>query len=98
MRLMLVVVQVNSVALAFILALGAVIFSVIVVEADAVHPLMLVTVTEYVPATDILLVALIVLFSQTYKPPPLAIRFMLVVVHVISVVLDVILTDGGVIF
>jgi len=96
----LVVVQVKVVALgALIPAVGATEFCVIVDDAVAVHPLVPVTVTVYVPGVVTTSAALVpttaVPFDQEYVPPPVAVNVILVVVHVNTVVEGVVMAAKG---
>ena len=83
---MLLVEQVNSVVGWVILAVGAVVFEVIILLAAAVQPLLLVIVTLYVPTLVTVLVALVVPSFHKYVPPPVAVSMMLLVEQVNSVV------------
>jgi hypothetical protein len=94
---MLVVVQFNTIVLDAIEAVGAVVLDETLVEADAVQPLLAVTITEYVPALEIVFVADVLASFQRYVPPPEAVRVMLVVMQFNTVVLDAIETVGAVV-
>jgi hypothetical protein len=79
---MLVVEQSNTPLLGVIDAIGAVVFELMFVLADAVQPLLAVTTTEYVPAAVTVFVTDVEPSFHRYVPPPEALSVILVVVHV----------------
>jgi hypothetical protein len=97
---MFVVVQVNTLEMGgVILTTGAALFCVITCEAVAVQPFAAVTVTVYVPAAVAFNVEFVprtaVPLDQEYVPPPVAVRTILGVVHVTTVVVGVVMTAVG---
>jgi hypothetical protein len=80
-NVMLVVVHVSCVVDDVIPAIGTDPSFVMVMFADAVHPLLAVTTTEYVPAAVTLRVADVEASSHAYVPPPDAVSVILVVVQ-----------------
>jgi hypothetical protein len=88
---------------AVIAAFGTLMFCVITCEILAVHPFEPVMVHVYVAGVLTEIVAVVpttvVPFDQEYVPPPVAVRLMLVVVHVRILVLGgVIATTGRLMF
>jgi hypothetical protein len=84
-------------------AFGALIFCVMVLIAVEVHPLAPVTVTVYVPGvftdTEALVPMIAVPFDQEYEVPPVAVKVILVTVHVkILVAGGIIAASGGAMF
>jgi hypothetical protein len=73
-----------------------VVLEVIFVLADAVHPLLAVTITEYVPAAVTVFVADVVPSFHRYVPPPDAVSVMLVVEQFNTPLLGVMDTIGGI--
>ena len=100
----LVVVQVSTVEFgAVIVNAGAVLFCVIVCVAVAVQPFAAVTVTVYAPGVVTLSVELVPTtadpFDHEYVPPPVAVKAIVVVVHVkIRVLGGLIVAVGGTAF
>ena len=87
---MLVVVHVSSVANGVsIPAVGAVICWVMMKLSSSVQPLVEVTVTVYVPGSVMLVVAVLSPLFQAYILPPVAVKSILVIVHVSSVAVGV---------
>ena len=68
-------------------------------DSVSVHPFAAVTVTVYVPAELTLVAAVVAPLLQEYVPPPVAVKLILVVVHVRTVVVGaVIAATGAVLF
>ncbi len=71
----------------------------IVIDSVSVQPFEEVTVTVYVPAEVTLVAAVIAPLLQEYVPPPVAVKPILVAVHVRTVVVGVVIAaTGAVIF
>ena len=86
-KLILVVEQVNSVVNGGVMpAVGKPALCVIAIVSVSVQPLAPVTVTVYVPLALTVVVAVVAPLLQAYVPPPVAVKLMLVVVQVNSVV------------
>ena len=91
-KLILVVEHVNSVVAGTLIpAVGIPALCEIAIVSVSVQPLAPVTVTVYVPDAFTVVVAVVAPLLQAYVPPPVAVKIMLVVVQVNSVV------EGGVI-
>ena len=80
-----------------IAAVGGTVSNVMAVVADAVQPLLAVTITEYVPALEMVFVADVEPSFQRYVPPPEVVSVMLVVVQFNTIVLDAIEAVGAVV-
>jgi voltage-gated potassium channel Kch len=91
---MLEVLQSMTVVAEEIAAVGTEVSVVIVVFAVAVQPLLAVTTTEYVPATETTLVANVVPSFQRYVPTPDAVKVMLEVLQSMTVVAEEIAAVG----
>ena len=95
-----VVVHVNTVVSGGVIAtIGRLISCVMICEAVAMHPLVDVTVTVYVPGFVTLRVAVApttaVPFDHEYVPPPVAVKVMDVVAHVKIVVVGAVMAAFG---
>jgi hypothetical protein len=92
----LVAVHVRTVVVGVVIAAtGEVIFCVIVIDSVSVQPFAEVTVTVYVPGAVTLVAAVVAPLLQEYVPPPVAVKPILVVVHVRTVVVGVVIAATG---
>jgi hypothetical protein len=97
---MLEVEQSNTPELGVIDATGKIESEVMLVLADTVQPLLAVTITEYVPALEMLFVADVLPSFHRYVPPPEAVKVMLEELQSMTVVAEEIAavgTDGSVV-